>query len=65
MTVLAPQRAAGLSSRDHGASAAGAATAQPVVYARLNGDLLHFVSVASFHAWWSAQQRRNRIIAEG
>lgn len=63
MTALAPQRAAGISTPETRGESRGEATPQPVVYERLDGEQLHFVSVESFRIWWDAEQgdrRRNR-----
>lgn len=54
-----PHHAAGLVGRElDRVPRAGEITPQPVIYERLNGEQLRFASVASFYAWWSAQQRR-------
>lgn len=65
MTVLAPQRAAGLSGRELDRTPrSGVAAPQPVVYARRDGELLHFLSIESFRLWWDVEQRR-KAEAEG
>ncbi|MGJ0533094.1 MAG: hypothetical protein ACR65W_07505 [Methylocystis sp.] len=63
--VPTPQHAPGLSGRElDRVPRAGAITPQSVVFERLNGERLHFASVAAFHEWLDAEQRRETLAEE-
>lgn len=57
MTAITPQPAAGLRGRDHGNSAAGEITAQPLTFVCEDGTQLLFRSVESFWRWKDAEHR--------
>lgn len=61
MTAVVPQRAAGLVGRQlDRAPQSGVAAPQPLVFERLNGEQLHFASVADFRLWLDDEQRRKQ-----